>query len=207
MRMCLLSPPRSAMGSSQLQHLPRDSRRRHSKNKEKQHRQRGELNPILADPIFRVHHLGPSQRQWLRGAQQTQNQRTRESAEKEGLWMKTCSAPHVPAQPPCPTRPLPPLPYAQRKTIHRSLEWRTCCIGIIKAFHSCGLGWSPSVCAPIVPCCFYCHERDAGPVGLMDKASASGAGDSRFESWAGQMFLSVALLLVWIARRISRTAA
>ena len=25
------------------------------------------------------------------------------------------------------------------------------------------------------------------PVGLMDKASASGAGDSRFESWAGQM--------------------
>ena len=24
-----------------------------------------------------------------------------------------------------------------------------------------------------------------GPVGLMDKASASGAGDSRFESWAG----------------------
>ena len=23
------------------------------------------------------------------------------------------------------------------------------------------------------------------PVGLMDKASASGAGDSRFESWAG----------------------
>ena len=24
------------------------------------------------------------------------------------------------------------------------------------------------------------------PVGLMDKASASGAGDSRFESWAGQ---------------------
>lgn len=27
------------------------------------------------------------------------------------------------------------------------------------------------------------HSR---PVGLMDKASASGAGDSRFESWAGQ---------------------
>ena len=25
------------------------------------------------------------------------------------------------------------------------------------------------------------------PVGLMDKASASGAGDSRFESWAGQI--------------------
>ena len=25
------------------------------------------------------------------------------------------------------------------------------------------------------------------PVGLMDKASASGAGDSRFESWAGHM--------------------
>ena len=25
------------------------------------------------------------------------------------------------------------------------------------------------------------------PVGLMDKASASGAGDSRFESWAGQV--------------------
>ena len=27
------------------------------------------------------------------------------------------------------------------------------------------------------------------PVGLMDKASASGAGDSRFESWAGQACL------------------
>ena len=26
------------------------------------------------------------------------------------------------------------------------------------------------------------------PVGLMDKASASGAGDSRFESWAGHLF-------------------
>lgn len=43
------------------------------------------------------------------------------------------------------------------------------------------------------------HRRDAagafrGPVGLMDKASASGAGDSRFESWAGHCF-----------RRISRT--
>jgi hypothetical protein len=25
------------------------------------------------------------------------------------------------------------------------------------------------------------------PVGLMDKASASGAGDSRFESWAGHI--------------------
>ena len=28
------------------------------------------------------------------------------------------------------------------------------------------------------------------PVGLMDKASASGAGDSRFESWAGQMCIT-----------------
>ena len=28
----------------------------------------------------------------------------------------------------------------------------------------------------------------ARPVGLMDKASASGAGDSRFESWAGHTF-------------------
>ena len=27
------------------------------------------------------------------------------------------------------------------------------------------------------------------PVGLMDKASASGAGDSRFESWAGHCFI------------------
>ena len=26
------------------------------------------------------------------------------------------------------------------------------------------------------------------PVGLMDKASAPGAGDSRFESWAGHLF-------------------
>ena len=30
------------------------------------------------------------------------------------------------------------------------------------------------------------------PVGLMDKASASGAGDSRFESWAGQLMCGVA---------------
>ena len=29
----------------------------------------------------------------------------------------------------------------------------------------------------------------AWPVGLMDKASASGAGDSRFESWAGQIMV------------------
>ena len=29
---------------------------------------------------------------------------------------------------------------------------------------------------------------DSWPVGLMDKASASGAGDSRFESWAGHYF-------------------
>ena len=27
------------------------------------------------------------------------------------------------------------------------------------------------------------------PVGLMDKASASGAGDSRFESWAGHLVM------------------
>ena len=31
-----------------------------------------------------------------------------------------------------------------------------------------------------------CWQQFQGPVGLMDKASASGAGDSRFESWAGQ---------------------
>ena len=30
------------------------------------------------------------------------------------------------------------------------------------------------------------QQRTTWPVGLMDKASASGAGDSRFESWAGQ---------------------
>ena len=30
------------------------------------------------------------------------------------------------------------------------------------------------------------------PVGLMDKASASGAGDSRFESWAGQFDMPAA---------------
>ena len=29
------------------------------------------------------------------------------------------------------------------------------------------------------------------PVGLMDKASASGAGDSRFESWAGHMRIAI----------------
>ena len=31
-----------------------------------------------------------------------------------------------------------------------------------------------------------CADARAWPVGLMNKASASGAGDSRFESWAGQ---------------------
>ena len=30
------------------------------------------------------------------------------------------------------------------------------------------------------------------PVGLMDKASASGAGDSRFESWAGHFCIMCA---------------
>ena len=37
------------------------------------------------------------------------------------------------------------------------------------------------------PCGRLC-SRVKGPVGLMDKASASGAGDSRFESWAGHCF-------------------
>jgi hypothetical protein len=31
-------------------------------------------------------------------------------------------------------------------------------------------------------------SRVKGPAGLMEMASASGAGDSRFESWAGQCF-------------------
>ena len=31
------------------------------------------------------------------------------------------------------------------------------------------------------------HQVHQGPVGLMDKALASGAGDSRFESWAGHI--------------------
>ena len=31
------------------------------------------------------------------------------------------------------------------------------------------------------------------PVGLMDKASASGAGDSRFESWAGHLIPNFAV--------------
>ena len=34
-----------------------------------------------------------------------------------------------------------------------------------------------------------CEFEFTWPVGLMDKASASGAGDSRFESWAGHFFL------------------
>ena len=34
-----------------------------------------------------------------------------------------------------------------------------------------------------------CRRLIRWPVGLMDKASASGAGDSRFESWAGHFFL------------------
>lgn len=33
------------------------------------------------------------------------------------------------------------------------------------------------------------------PVGLMDKASASGAGDSRFESWAGHIFMNLTLFM------------
>ena len=33
-----------------------------------------------------------------------------------------------------------------------------------------------------------CDSFPHGPVGLMDKASASGAGDSRLESWAGHNF-------------------
>ena len=48
-----------------------------------------------------------------------------------------------------------------------------------------------------------CALRDGGrgythfawPVGLMDKASASGAGDSRFESWAGHFFLHCAIVV------------
>lgn len=39
--------------------------------------------------------------------------------------------------------------------------------------------------ALLVPPC----SRASGPVGLMDKASASGAGDSRFESWAGHCLI------------------
>ena len=34
-----------------------------------------------------------------------------------------------------------------------------------------------------------CRRLIRWPVGLMDKASASGAGDSRFESWAGHFFV------------------
>jgi hypothetical protein len=37
------------------------------------------------------------------------------------------------------------------------------------------------------------HIACRRPVGLMDKASAPGAGDSRFESWAGHINVHVAL--------------
>ena len=46
-----------------------------------------------------------------------------------------------------------------------------------------------------VDCCWPVQYQFAGsrlnrwPVGLMDKASAPGAGDSRFESWAGHSLL------------------
>ena len=42
--------------------------------------------------------------------------------------------------------------------------------------------------ATLLPCvAARCAPADTWPVGLMDKASASGAGDSRFESWAGHL--------------------
>ena len=37
--------------------------------------------------------------------------------------------------------------------------------------------------------CATVRNLNIWPVGLMDKASASGAGDSRFESWAGHMLI------------------
>ena len=49
----------------------------------------------------------------------------------------------------------------------------------------------PSCCRHCATRVDYCLSRGTGPkwpVGLMDKASASGAGDSRFESWAGHSF-------------------
>ena len=45
------------------------------------------------------------------------------------------------------------------------------------------------------------------PVGLMDKASASGAGDSRFESWAGHLMQSSSNRLHRLLRSASMTAA
>jgi hypothetical protein len=41
------------------------------------------------------------------------------------------------------------------------------------------------------------HASCHWPVGLMDKASASGAGDSRFESWAGHIFNSFPIREHW----------
>ena len=37
------------------------------------------------------------------------------------------------------------------------------------------------------------------PVGLMDKASASGAGDSRFESWAGHTYVRLKDMM-WLSK-------
>ena len=51
-----------------------------------------------------------------------------------------------------------------------------------------------SVAPTLLP---YAAGTKIRPVGLMDKASASGAGVSRFESWAGQVMFE-SLLQLWL---------
>ena len=41
-----------------------------------------------------------------------------------------------------------------------------------------------------------CKFEFTWPVGLMDKASASGAGDSRFESWAGHSYVHFGVVVL-----------
>ena len=41
-----------------------------------------------------------------------------------------------------------------------------------------------------------CEFEFTWPVGLMDKASASGAGDSRFESWAGHSYVHFGVVVL-----------
>ena len=51
--------------------------------------------------------------------------------------------------------------------------------------------------AMVLPAVHCIREPGKGPVGLLDKASASGAGDSRFESWAGHWVLRFASHYTW----------
>ena len=59
----------------------------------------------------------------------------------------------------------------------------------VEIYEGSGPAGAPTLMGGDLPFCL-CIGR--GPVGLMDKASASGVGDSRFESWAGHSRSSLA---------------